>query len=468
MQNWIGKRPTMGQKSLKTKYEKLLLQAQNTLLTSNEKILKVIEAECDKKSGRELDGVFALTTESVLFISKRENMTYKYSQISDIDVRIDGKDKNEWQLTLKIGRSKRTFDDIKKNDDSQEFIEILEHMIANQSQDILTTVTHDFDYFLHAERLEDLRTREVKITSFLMKRDDMGFIKNGERLLREKHKNAELIVEGFYQDKQKKGNFIVVDNNVLLYQYDNKERRAEQINKWSYTFFTNAVIDHFAIKTVINNDEGKLVLNSSGKSFANILSKVNIPFKFKKRKWHQKILGFRSGKWWKKTIASLVYLFTLLIIIAIAFGEEPKESDSIKPATEVSDSKEEKVEKEKRLAEEKEKQEEARKQEEKRLAEEKEKQEEARKQEEKRLAEQRKKEEEARLVEEKRLAEEEQQQQQEQQQQEQQQQEQQQQTNVYFKNCTDARAAGAAPVHRGEPGYAKHLDRDGDGIGCDS
>ncbi|MDR0481828.1 MAG: excalibur calcium-binding domain-containing protein [Cellulomonadaceae bacterium] len=36
-----------------------------------------------------------------------------------------------------------------------------------------------------------------------------------------------------------------------------------------------------------------------------------------------------------------------------------------------------------------------------------------------------------------------------------------------FKNCTAARAAGAAPVHRGDPGYGSHLDRDGDGIGCE-
>ncbi|MFD4960588.1 DUF1524 domain-containing protein [Microbacterium sp. NPDC058389] len=39
---------------------------------------------------------------------------------------------------------------------------------------------------------------------------------------------------------------------------------------------------------------------------------------------------------------------------------------------------------------------------------------------------------------------------------------------VYYKNCDAARAAGAAPVHQGEPGYGKHLDRDGDGIGCDT
>lgn len=36
-----------------------------------------------------------------------------------------------------------------------------------------------------------------------------------------------------------------------------------------------------------------------------------------------------------------------------------------------------------------------------------------------------------------------------------------------FRNCDAARAAGAAPVRRGEPGYGPHLDRDGDGIGCE-
>lgn len=34
-------------------------------------------------------------------------------------------------------------------------------------------------------------------------------------------------------------------------------------------------------------------------------------------------------------------------------------------------------------------------------------------------------------------------------------------------NCTEARAAGAAPVLRGTPGYAPRLDRDGDGVGCE-
>ena len=36
-----------------------------------------------------------------------------------------------------------------------------------------------------------------------------------------------------------------------------------------------------------------------------------------------------------------------------------------------------------------------------------------------------------------------------------------------FANCAAARAAGAAPVRRGEPGYGPRLDRDDDGIGCE-
>lgn len=36
-----------------------------------------------------------------------------------------------------------------------------------------------------------------------------------------------------------------------------------------------------------------------------------------------------------------------------------------------------------------------------------------------------------------------------------------------FANCSQARAAGAAPVRAGDPGYGRHLDRDGDGIGCE-
>jgi hypothetical protein len=36
-----------------------------------------------------------------------------------------------------------------------------------------------------------------------------------------------------------------------------------------------------------------------------------------------------------------------------------------------------------------------------------------------------------------------------------------------YANCSEARAAGAAPVRAGDPGYNRKLDRDGDGVGCE-
>lgn len=37
-----------------------------------------------------------------------------------------------------------------------------------------------------------------------------------------------------------------------------------------------------------------------------------------------------------------------------------------------------------------------------------------------------------------------------------------------FPNCSAVRAAGRSDIRTGEPGYGPHLDRDGDGIACES
>ncbi|GBE64745.1 calcium-binding protein [Mycobacterium sp. MFM001] len=40
-------------------------------------------------------------------------------------------------------------------------------------------------------------------------------------------------------------------------------------------------------------------------------------------------------------------------------------------------------------------------------------------------------------------------------------------SSVYYPNCATARAAGAAPIYAGQPGYRLGLDRDGDGVACE-
>lgn len=40
-------------------------------------------------------------------------------------------------------------------------------------------------------------------------------------------------------------------------------------------------------------------------------------------------------------------------------------------------------------------------------------------------------------------------------------------SHAYYARCADARAAGAAPIYRGQPGYRPGLDADNDGVACE-
>jgi hypothetical protein len=40
-------------------------------------------------------------------------------------------------------------------------------------------------------------------------------------------------------------------------------------------------------------------------------------------------------------------------------------------------------------------------------------------------------------------------------------------TDVYYSGCREVRAAGAAPLYAGQPGYRPEMDGDSDGIACE-
>lgn len=42
------------------------------------------------------------------------------------------------------------------------------------------------------------------------------------------------------------------------------------------------------------------------------------------------------------------------------------------------------------------------------------------------------------------------------------------QGSVTYANCAEVKAAGKAPLHKGDPGYSSKLDRDGDGLACET
>ncbi len=39
--------------------------------------------------------------------------------------------------------------------------------------------------------------------------------------------------------------------------------------------------------------------------------------------------------------------------------------------------------------------------------------------------------------------------------------------SIHYSGCKEVRAAGKAPLYRGQPGYGEHMDGDHDGIACE-
>ncbi|MFJ8245217.1 excalibur calcium-binding domain-containing protein [Peribacillus asahii] len=286
------------------------------------------------------------------------------------------------------------------------------------------------------------------------KESDSQIIK---RLIKKKHPDAWLIEFASIGNKLITNEYGAFTRDGLTTYVLSPQKKLTKTGEMTWPREKHGEVDHFAIKSHFAIDGLEFVTGNRGKEVQKFLEdEKKDSFTKLIRPFYQKILGFRSTKKWKMAIASIVYLFILFGAIDIFVESDTEKAEKAKIAATQAKEEEEKkkVEQEEaeRLAEEqRQKEEEAQ-----RLAEEKKKQEE----EAQRLAEEqkRKEAEAARLAEEQR---------QEEQRLAEEQDQQKEATNVYFKNCSAAKAAGAAPVYAGEPGYGKHLDRDGDGIGCD-
>lgn len=119
----------------------------------------------------------------------------------------------------------------------------------------------------------------------------------------------------FYQAKKKKqGTINVLDEVRLVASYPIKE-------------IGHATIDYYALSVRHFYDNGLSVsfLNKE-KELEDLLEKYGVTISIKKRKWFNKILGFRSKKIWKMAIATISYpiIFILLFGSFLDFLEEEK------------------------------------------------------------------------------------------------------------------------------------------------
>jgi hypothetical protein len=328
MEKWIGKSPTSKQKSLAGMYKSLLTEAQSVYLANDETVLKIAGTVYKKKGSQKPKGILALTNQSVHFFAQNEHLMLPYNDIKNLSIGPLKKKSSEEELTLVVGSDTHVFE-WEKNDDNQEFIEVLKYKMSKPNSEIVTTVTHDFRTFLHKERVQQLKAQGVHITSFVEKRDDQGPLANVERILKEKYQNVKMVLSGSFLTNEKKGNFIaVMEDSVIFFDYNNKTQNISEVSKLSLDFFSNATIDYFTLKQEIHVRDQIIRINSRVKKFEEILSGNGIPFTVKSRKRYQKIPGFRSGKRWKMVLATLLYGVVLLIVVGIAVGNAQSEKQA--------------------------------------------------------------------------------------------------------------------------------------------
>jgi micrococcal nuclease len=79
---------------------------------------------------------------------------------------------------------------------------------------------------------------------------------------------------------------------------------------------TTGEVDHFAMHSKFRIGMHRFQVINNGKAIAAFLTnRFHMQITTVERKWHQKILGFRSGKTWKKVTAVIIYLFMLSAIM---------------------------------------------------------------------------------------------------------------------------------------------------------
>lgn len=96
-----------------------------------------------------------------------------------------------------------------------------------------------------------------------------------------------------------------------------KDEAVNNVVSYSWSQFSEVEIDKFALSTEFSLLGAKKVTLkiTEDKPFHTQLEKHNIKMIFKKRKWQNKLLGFRSQNKLKMAIATAIYLIAILLIV---------------------------------------------------------------------------------------------------------------------------------------------------------
>ncbi|MFC7321063.1 thermonuclease family protein [Halobacillus campisalis] len=130
-----------------------------------------------------------------------------------------------------------------------------------------------------------------------------------KNLLMSMHSDFIYMVEGgLYKSNEPNQYSAITQTGIFAYSY--QKGKLIELEQTHWKKITRASIDFRAMSTLLAlNGKVYKIINNSKKVLRTAEEKCNTNIEKQERKWHQKIVGFRTGKAWKMVTAILIYIF---------------------------------------------------------------------------------------------------------------------------------------------------------------
>lgn len=147
-----------------------------------------------------------------------------------------------------------------------------------------------------------------------------------KELASQEHSNIKFITDGTIEGSKNTTEYAVA-TDVGLFFYLFKKDALVPLDQVLWSDVREIKVDYLAMRTNLTlNGQNYRLINDGKKIFNLAVEQSDAKVEKVDRKWHQKILGFRSGTNWKKGIAIIGYLFLFGFIGSFFIDEEETSS----------------------------------------------------------------------------------------------------------------------------------------------
>lgn len=164
-----------------------------------------------------------------------------------------------------------------------------------------------------------------------------------QAIARKYQRDTPIIIRAGFEES-KSGYAAITKDHIQLFDYDKSIDDVVSLVTHHISNYDNVAIDHFAIKSIFRfkgiDKTFELTAKEDGKKIESFIkNNTNLETNLIQRKFHNKILGFRSNTKWKMVVAIAVYLFITVATISAIFDKKEEKAASTNVKTSQNDNK---------------------------------------------------------------------------------------------------------------------------------